>query len=107
MLINTADWLMNELWEEGNGFVYITNSPKHVGQGHRGHSYLMNADVIGYAYGVTKDAKYLAFWEEMMASAFDGAHTGWGKGFSQGTRQTVFGIDRARKAGITACKALN
>ena len=32
--------------------------------------------------------------------------SGMGKGFSQGTRQTVFGLDRARKAGITACKEL-
>ncbi len=106
MLINTADWLMNESWEAGNGFVYITNSPKHVGQGHRGHECLMNADIIGFAYGETKDDKYLAFWEEMMAGAFDGTLTGWGKGFSQGTRQTVFGLGRAREAGGTACKSL-
>ncbi|MCP4640127.1 MAG: hypothetical protein GY851_06835 [bacterium] len=107
MLVNTADWLMNESWEPGNGFKYITNSPKHVGQGHRGHECLMNSDIIGYAYEATGDEKYLAFWEEMMAGAFDGELTGWGKGFSQGTRQTVFGLARARKAGITACKPLD
>jgi exo-rhamnogalacturonan lyase-like protein len=106
MLLNTADWLMHESWEPGNGFKYITNSPKHVGKGHRGHECLMNADVIGYAYEATGDKKYLTFWEEMMAGAFDGSLTGWGKGFSQGTRQTIFGISRARKAGITACKPL-
>ena len=107
MLINTADWLMNESWEPGNGFKYITNSPKHVGQGHRGHECLMNADIIGYAYETTRDPKYLTFWEEMMAGAFDGPLTGWGKGFSQGTRQTVFGLARARNAGIVSCRSLD
>jgi PcRGLX-like N-terminal RIFT barrel domain len=107
MLVNTADWLMNESWEPGNGFVSFTNSPKHVGQGHRGHECLMNADIIGYAYEATGDAKYLAFWEEMMAGAFDAPLTGFGKGFSQGTRQTVFGLERAGRAGITACRSLD
>ena len=106
MMINTADWLMNESWEPGNGFKYITNSPNHIGKGHRGHECLMNSDIIGYAYETTGDQKYLEFWEEMMAGAFDAGLTGWGKGFSQGTRQTIFGLARARKSGITTCKPL-
>ncbi len=106
MLINTADWLMNESWEPGNGFKYITNSPTHVGQGHRGHSCLLNSAIIGYAYEKTGDKKYLEFWNEMMAGAFDAGLTGWGKEFSQGSRQTIFGLARAMRAGITACKSL-
>ncbi len=106
MLVNTADWLMNESWEPGNGFKYITNAPNFVGKGHRGHECLMNADIIGFAYETTGDKKYLEFWEEMMAGAFDSGLTGWGKGFSQGSRQTVFGLSRAQRAGITSCQPL-
>ncbi len=106
MMINTADWLMNESWEPGNGFKYITNAPNYIGKGHRGHECVMNADIIGYAYEKTGDKKYLEFWEEMMAGAFDVGLTGWGKGFSQGSRQTIFGLVGARKAGITNCKPL-
>ena len=101
MLVNTADWLMRESWAPSGGFVYITNSPKHYDRGGRGVTSLMLSEVFAYALEVTGDRKYADFWQEAMQGTLDGPVQRSGKLFSQQTRQTVFGLDRVRKMGIT------
>jgi len=100
MLVNTADWLMRESWAPSGGFVYITNSPKHYDQGNRGVTCLMLSEIFVYALEVTGDQKYGAFWQKSMQGTLDGPPQASGKLFSQQTRQTVFGLDRAWKMGI-------
>ena len=101
MLVRGADWLMNESWIPGKGFRYITNAPNYRDVGHRGMTCLLNAEIIAFAYEQTGEPKYLAFWKDMMAGAFDGDCTGMGKGFTQAVRQTIYGLDRVRAWGIT------
>ncbi|MBN2307720.1 MAG: hypothetical protein JXR94_02045, partial [Candidatus Hydrogenedentes bacterium] len=105
MLVRAADWLRNESWNPGKGFRYITNAPNHRDAGHRGISCLLNAEIIAYAYEETGDRKYIEFWNEIMAGAFDRPPSGMGKAFTQSIRQTVFGLDRARQWGATSAPA--
>jgi exo-rhamnogalacturonan lyase-like protein len=100
MLVNTADWLMTESWAPSGGFVYITNSPKHYDQGNRGVTCLMLSEIFAYALEVTSERKYRDFWQESMEGTLDGSPQQSGKLFSQQTRQTVFGLDRAWKMGV-------
>ena len=100
MLVNTAGWLMRESWAPSGGFVYITNSPKHYDQGNRGVTCLMLSEIFAYALEATGDRKYRDFWQESMRGTLDGALQRSGKLFSQQTRQTVFGLDRAWRLGI-------
>jgi hypothetical protein len=97
---------MNEAWNPGKGFRYITNAPRYRDTGSRGYTCLLNADLVAFAYEETGDEKYLDFGKEMMAGAFADPPTGMGKGFTQAVRQTVFGLDRALQAGITAAPEL-
>ncbi|HOZ46798.1 MAG TPA: hypothetical protein PLO37_19955 [Candidatus Hydrogenedentes bacterium] len=99
MLVRGADWLMNEAWNPGKGFRYITNAPNYKEDGRRGITCQLNADIIGFAYEETGDAKYIEFWKDMMAGAFEGTH-GMGKSFTQATRQTIFGLTRVMQWGI-------
>lgn len=50
MLVNTADWLMNESWAPSGGFVYITNSPRHYDKGGRGYTPLMLSEILALFY---------------------------------------------------------
>jgi len=100
MLVNTADWLMTESWAPSGGFVYITNSPLHYDKGGRGYTSLMLSEIFAFALEVTGDRKYRDFWLESMKGTLDGPLCPGGKQFSQQTRQTVFGLDRAWKMGI-------
>ena len=100
MLVNTADWLRRESWAPSGGFVYITNSPKHYDQGGRGVTSLMLSEVFAYALEVTGDRTYADFWQDAMQGTLDGPVQRSGKLFSQQTRQTVFGLDRAHRMGI-------
>jgi len=100
MLVNTADWLMNESWAPSGGFVYITNSPTHFDKGGRGVNSLMLSEIFAFALETTGDAKYGAFWQESMRGTLPGSVKLQGKTFCQQTRQTVFGLDRAWRAGI-------
>ncbi len=102
MLLRGADWLINESWVPGKGFRYITNAPNWKDRGGRGISSLLNAEIIAWAYQETKDAKYVAFWKDMMAGVLDGMSSGMGKAFTQTTRQTIHGLDRIRGAGVTS-----
>jgi PcRGLX-like N-terminal RIFT barrel domain len=106
MLVRGADWLMNDAWNPGKGFRYITNAPNYRDAGGRGMTCLLNAEIIAYAYDETQDPKYLAFWKDMMADAFDSPCSGMGKAFTQGVRQTVYGLDRARAWGISEAPTL-
>ena len=101
MLLNTADWLMRESWAPSGGFVYITNSPTHYDQGGRGVTCLMLSEIFAYAYEITGEEQYRAFWLESMKGTLSGQFSTIGKNFSQATRQTVFGLERARRLGIT------
>ena len=101
MLVHGADWLMNEAWNPGKGFRYISNSPKHRDTGSRGLTCLLNAEIIAFACEETGDPKYLEFWRDMMAGLFDDRKEGMGKGFSQALRQTIFGLDRVRQWDVT------
>ena len=98
MLVRGADWLMNEAWNPGKGFVYITNCPKYADTGRRGMTCALNAEVIAFAYEMTGDQKYLDFWQDMMRDLWASPNNGMGKGFTQATRQSVFGLERAMKA---------
>jgi len=105
MLVRGADWLMNESWNPGKGFRYISNSPTHRDTGSRGVTCLLNAEVIAFAHEQTGDPKYLSFWREMMRGVLDSISSGMGKSFTMTVRQTVFGLDRARQRGITTAPA--
>ncbi len=100
MLVRGADWLMNESWIPGQGFRYITNCEKYRRTGYRGVTCLMNAELVAAAYEFTHEPRYAAFWREMVGEELAGHTGGMGKGFTQGTRQTVFGLDRAARLGI-------
>jgi hypothetical protein len=100
MLVNTADWLMSESWAPSGGFVYITNSPTHFDKGGRGVTSLMLSEIFAFALETTGDPKYGAFWQESMRGTLPGSVKLQGKTFSQQTRQTVFGLDRAWRVGI-------
>jgi len=106
MLVRGADWLMNESWNPGKGFRYISNAPNYRDTGGRGITSYLNADIISFAYEETGDPKYLAFWKEMMAGVFEGQAYGMGKAFAQATRQTLFGLDRVRQWGVTSAPPL-
>lgn len=101
MLVRAADWLMNESWNPGKGFRYITNAPNHADRGHRGISCALNAEIIAFAYEETGDSTYLEFWKEMMQGVLDDKSHGMGKPFTQMTRQTIYGLDRVYRAGLT------
>jgi hypothetical protein len=105
MLVRGADWLMTESWIPGKGFRYITNAPNYRDRGGRGMTCLLNAEVIAFAYEQTRDAKYLAFWREMMQGLLGTMDRGMGKGFTQAVRQTIYGLDRVRPWGITTAPA--
>ncbi len=100
MLVRGADWLMNESWNPGKGFRYITNAENHRDGGSRGISSLLNAEIIAFAYEETGDKKYLDFWQDMMAGQIGGRINGMGKSFTQSIRQTIYGLDRIRAWGI-------
>jgi len=100
MLIRAADWLMNESWVPGKGFRYITNAPNYRDTGSRGISSALNAEIIAFAYEETGDLKYREFWKDMMQGVLETEKHGMGKAFTQITRQTIYGLDRACKAGI-------
>jgi hypothetical protein len=102
MLVRGADWLMNESWNPGKGFRYISNSPKHRDTGSKGVTCLLNAELIAFAYEETRDPKYLKFWRAMMSGVMERTTSGMGKSFAMTVRQTVFGLDRARRLGITS-----
>ena len=105
MLVRGADWLMNEAWNPAKGFRYISNAPNCRNSGHRGITCLLNAEIIAFAYDETGDRKYLEFWKEMMKGMFDSPCSGMGKSFTQCMRQTIFGLDRIRHAGIVEAPA--
>jgi len=101
MLVRSVDWLKDAAWVPGKGFVYITNVPSYVNDAGRGYVSCLCADAVAFAYEETKDPKYLDFWKDMMAGVFDSPSGGMGKGFSQNFRQTIFGLERLRAAGVT------
>ena len=101
MLVRGADWLMNESWNPGKGFRYISRAPNYRDDGRRGVTCLLNAETIAFAYEKTRDEKYLAFWRDMMRDPF-GSISGMGKSFTMTVRQTVYGLDRVRQWDITA-----
>ncbi|NUQ02053.1 MAG: hypothetical protein HUU35_19570, partial [Armatimonadetes bacterium] len=100
MLVRGVDWLMNESWNPGKGFRYISNARTYANSGGRGGTSLLNAEAVAFAYEQTKDPKYLAFWRDMMQAQLDGSPGGMGKGFAMAVRQTVYGLDRVRAYGI-------
>lgn len=104
MLVRAADWLKDESWAPDKGFRYITNNRYYSDKGGRGATCLLNAEVVAFAWEQTKDPKYLQFWQEMMKGLFDGQGSGMGKSFTMEMRQTVFGLDRIRAAGITTAR---
>ncbi len=99
MLVNTARWLKDESWAPGGGFVYITNAPNQQ-EGSRGNVCLMIAEVIAFAFEETGDETYRDFLKTILAGTLDGPGHAIGKTFTMQTRQTVFGLDRARRIGI-------
>lgn len=106
MLVRGADWLMNESWIPGKGFRYITNAPNYRDTGARGLTCQLVAEHVAWAYDETGDQKYLDFWKEVTAGMFDSPLNGMGKAFTQGTRQTVYALDRARKWGVNEVEPL-
>jgi hypothetical protein len=100
MLVRGADWLMNESWIPGKGFRYISNCAKYRDTGGFGASCLMNGELVAAAYEFTRNPRYADFWREMVGRLLEGDTGGMGKSFTQGTRQTVFGLDRAAALGI-------
>lgn len=106
MLVRGADWLMDESWNPGKGFVYITNAPRYEDTGMRGIVSMLNAEVVAFAREETGDDRYLDFWKAMMTDIWSSPHNGIGKGFSQATRQSVFGLDRVIPFGITSAEGL-
>jgi hypothetical protein len=94
MLVGVADWLMRESWLPGRGFRYISNCPPLEKTAGRGLTSLLNAELVAFAYEETHDARYLAFWSEMMQGVLRSNVGGMGKGFAQGVHQTLFGIQR-------------
>jgi hypothetical protein len=100
MLVRGVDWLMNESWVPGQGFRYISNCAKYRNRGGRGLTCLLNAEIVAAAYEFTHTPRYAAFWREMVGQILEGSTSGMGKDFTQGTRQTVFALDRAVKLGI-------
>jgi hypothetical protein len=91
---------MNESWIPGQGFRYITNCAKYRNAGGRGATCLLNAEIVAAAYEFTHRPRYAAFWREMVGQMLEGSTGGIGKDFTQGTRQTVFALDRAANLGI-------
>lgn len=102
MLVRGADWLMNEAWNPGKGFVYITNAPRYADTGRRDIMSALNAEVIAFAYEETGEKKYLDFWRTMMRDLWAEPSNGMGKAFTQYTRQTIFGLDRVLPAGVAS-----
>ncbi len=102
MLVRGADWLMNESWNPGKGFRYISRAPNYRDSGGRGATCLLNAEVIAFAHEQTGDPKYLVFWREMMRGMLATTSSSMGKSFSMNVRQTVYGLDRVRQRGITS-----
>lgn len=100
MIVRGADWLMNESWIPGQGFRYITNCAKYRNAGGRGATCLLNAEIVAAAYEFTHQPRYAAFWREMVGQMLEGSTGGIGKAFTQGTRQTIFALDRAANLGI-------
>ncbi len=105
MLVRGADWLMHESWCPGRGFRYISNCAKYRDTGQRGSLSMLNAELIAFAWEQTGEAQYLDFWRDMAAGIFDSPFSGNGKSFSMAARQTIFGLDRVRAAGILAAPA--
>jgi hypothetical protein len=100
MIVRGADWLMNESWVPGQGFRYITNCAKYRNAGARGVTCLLNAEIVAAAYEFTHQPRYATFWREMVGQLLEGSTGGIGKNFTQGTRQTIFALDRAANLGI-------
>jgi hypothetical protein len=99
-IVRGVDWLMNESWIPGRGFRYISNCAKYRNSGGRGATCLLNAEIVAAAYELTREPRYAAFWREMVGQILEGSTGGMGKDFTQGTRQTVFALDRAARLGI-------
>jgi len=97
MVVRGADWLMNESWNPGKGFRYISNCAKYRDAGERGATCLLTAELAGAAYEFSGDRKYLDFGQELLKGQFSGTQNGMGKSFAQATRQTVFGLDRIER----------
>lgn len=99
MAIRGADWLMNEAWNpKKKGFRYISNCEKYRDTGERGLTALLNVELVAAAYEWTHDEKYRRFAHALLDNAFVGNSSAMGKGFTQGTRQTIFGLERLRRA---------
>jgi len=99
MVVRGADWLMNESWNpEKKGFRYISNCAKYRNTGDRGLTALMTLELVATAYDFTHDEKYRRFAHELLVDDFTRDFGGMGKGFAQGTRQTIFGLERLRQA---------
>lgn len=99
MLVRGADWLMNEAWNpQKKGFRYISNCAKYRDTGSRGLTALMTLELAAAAHEWTHDDKYRRFAHDLLEGAFSGDCGKMGKDFAQGTRQTIFGLDRLRTA---------
>ncbi len=98
MVVRGADWLMQEAWNPGKGFRYISNSAKYRDAGDRGVSCLLNAELAAAAYEFTGDEKYADFCRELIRDQFAGTQNGMGKTFAMSIRQTIFGLDRLQRA---------
>ncbi|MCC7493566.1 MAG: hypothetical protein IT204_14525 [Fimbriimonadaceae bacterium] len=105
MLVRGADWLMNESWNPGRGFRYISNARAYRDTGGKGVTSLLNVEPVVFAFEETKDARYLHFAQEMIAGQLDSSPGGMGKSYAMAVRQTVFGLDRLRLAGVTDAAA--
>ncbi|MBI5832822.1 MAG: hypothetical protein HZB16_11020 [Armatimonadetes bacterium] len=104
MLQRGVDWLQRESWNPDKGFRYISNSSKYKDTGERGLTALMVAEAIVAARQFSGDQRYLDFAHEVLRGVFDKPLGGMGKGFTQGTRQTIFALDRLRELGEVALK---
>ncbi len=94
MVVRGADWLMQEAWNPGKGFRYISNCAKYRDTGDRGVTCLLNAELVAAAYEFTNDKKYADFGRELLRDQFSGTQNGMGKTFAMSIRQTIFGLDR-------------
>lgn len=97
MVVAGADWLMTESWAPNRGFRYISNAANYANSGGKGLTSMLNTEIIAFAYERTRDDKYRRFFSEMMMGQLDRSPGGMGKGFTQGVRQTVFGLERMHR----------
>lgn len=100
MLVRVADWLIDESWQPGKGFRYISNCAKYKDAGGRGMTSLLNAEIAAFAAQETGQSRYRDFWVDMIRGELTRNSGGMGKTFAQAVRQTIFGVDRARELKI-------